>query len=41
MINFQLLQTASKAIAALLTKVLDEALNELSALFENGDVSNE
>lgn len=30
-----------RAIAALLTKVLDEALNELSALFQNGDVEND
>jgi phage terminase Nu1 subunit (DNA packaging protein) len=30
-----------RAIAALLTKILDEALNELSGLFENGEVSDE
>jgi phage terminase Nu1 subunit (DNA packaging protein) len=33
--------TEPRAIAALLTKVLDEALNELSALFENGEVDSD
>ena len=34
MINSQLLKTASKAIAALLTNVFDEALKKLAKLFE-------
>lgn len=33
--------TEPRAIAAHLTKVLDEALNELSGLFENGEVDSD